>query len=424
VTRQRVRSDVADPALADDGAARIARSERSMPVLRAIRTDFAQRRPLAGLTVAACLHVTAETANLVGTLTAGSASVRLAASNPLSTQDDVAAALAAQQEVAVYARRGVPPDEYHEHLNAAIGPGPDLVIDNGCDLSVALHTDHAELAAGVLAGCEDTPTGVLRLRAMAADGALGYPVVALDDTPTRRLADHRHGTGQSCVDAILRSTNMLLAGRTVVVAGFGSVGRGVAERARGMGSNVVVTEVNPVAALDAVLSGYRVLPMALAAPEADLIVTATGNRDVVRGEHLEQLRSGAVLANAGHFDVEIDVRWLREHAVGVRSPRPAVQEFTLAGGRTVVLLAEGRIANLGAADGNPAAVMDLAFAEQALTVAWLAGRSRLDVGVHRVPADVGAQVATLELDSLGVRMDALSDVQRRYLSAWRQGSWE
>ncbi|GAA1670065.1 adenosylhomocysteinase [Fodinicola feengrottensis] len=423
MSRQRARSDIADPALADQGAARIGRSERSMPVLRAIRAGFAEKRPLTGLTIAACLHVTAETAILVRTLTAGGAQVRLAASNPLSTQDDVAAALAGQPEVTVFARRGVPPTEYHQHVDAAIGAGPALVIDNGCDLSVALHTDHKELAAGVIAGCEDTPTGVLRLRAMAAERALGYPVVALDDTPTRRLADHRHGTGQSCVDAILRSTNILLAGRTVVVAGFGPVGRGVAERVRGMGAMVVVTEVDPVPALDAVLSGYRVLPMTEAAPLADVVVTATGNRDVVRGEHLAALRSGAVLANAGHFDVEIDVRWLREHAVDVRSPRPAVQEFTLPGGATVSLLAEGRIANLGAADGNPPAVMDLAFAEQALTVGWLASRDRLPVGVHRVPSDVGTEIATLELDGLGVRIDDLNADQRRYLSAW-QGSWE
>ena len=410
--------------LATDGEDRIAWADRAMPVLGRIRERFAAERPLDGLRVGACLHVTAETANLVRTLAAGGAEVHLCASNPLSTRDDVAAALAAQG-IAVHAVRGADPAAYRRHVGAVVDAGPHLVLDDGCDLTVALHTGRPELAAQVLAGCEDTPTGVLRLRAMAAAGALAFGVVALDRTPVRRIADHRHGTGQSTLDGILRATNLMLAGRRVVVAGFGPVGRGVAERVRALGASVVVTEVDPVRALDAVLGGFRVMPMREAAPVADLVVTATGNRDVVTGEHLATLRDGAVLANAGHFDVEIDVRWLRAHAVGVRRVRPAAEEFTLPDGRTVVLLAEGRIVNLGAAEGNPPAVMDMAFAEQALTTAWLARHhGGLSPGVHPVPADIGAEVARLELATLGVVLDGLSDTQRRYLSAWETPTWE
>ncbi|MCW2568720.1 MAG: adenosylhomocysteinase [Mycobacterium sp.] len=416
--------EIADPSLAADGAERIAWAERAMPVLRRVRERFATERPLAGLRVGACLHVTAETANLVRTLVAGGAEVHLCASNPLSTRDDVAAALALEHGVTVHAVRGADLERYRRHVGAVVDAAPQLVLDDGCDLVVALHTDRPELARGVLAGCEDTPTGVLRLRAMAGAGALAFGVVALDDTPTRRVADHRHGTGQSTVDGILRATNLLIAGRCVVVAGFGPVGRGIAERMRALGASVVVTEVDPVRALDALLGGYRVMPMAAAAALGDVIVTATGNRDVVTAEHVAVLRDGAVLANAGHFDVEVDVRGLREQAVSVRRVRPAAEEFRLADGRTVVLLAEGRIVNLGAAEGNPPAVMDMAFAEQALTTAWLArNHAGLGPGVHAVPGDIGAEVARLELASLGVALDELSDAQRRYLSAWETPTW-
>jgi adenosylhomocysteinase len=417
--------EVADPALAAEGAERIAWADHAMPVLRRVRARFAVERPLDGLRVAACLHVTAETANLAVTLTAAGAEVHLCASNPLSTRDDVAAALAVQHGVAVHAVHGADPAAYRRHIGAVVDAAPHLVLDNGCDLVVALHTERPELAKRVLAGCEDTPTGVLRLRAMAGAGALAFGVVALDRTPTRRIVDHRHGTGQSTVDGILRATNILLAGRCVVVAGFGPVGRGVAERVRAMGATVVVTEVDPVRALDAVLDGYRVLPMREAAALGDVIVTATGNRDVVTAEHFAVLRDGAVLANAGHFDVEIDVRWLRAEAKSVRRVRPAAEEFLLPGGRTVVLLAEGRIVNLGAAEGNPPAVMDMAFAEQALTAAWLARHhGDLTPGVHAVPADIGAEVARLELAALGVGLDHLTDAQGRYLSAWESPTWE
>jgi adenosylhomocysteinase len=416
--------EIADPSLAAAGADRIAWADRAMPVLRRVRERFTADRPLAGLRVGACLHVTAETANLLRTLAAGGADVHLCASNPLSTRDDVAAALALEHGVAVHAVRGADLAGYRRHVGAVAGAAPQLVLDDGCDLVVALHTDHPERARQVLAGCEDTTTGVLRLRAMAGAGALAFGVVALDDTPLRRIADHRHGTGQSTVDGILRATNLLLAGRCVVVAGYGPVGRGIAERMRALGASVVVTEVDPVRALDALLAGYRVLSMAEAAALGDVIVTATGNRDVVAAEHLAVLRDGAVLANAGHFDVEIDVRRLREEAVSVRRVRPAAEEFRFADGRTVVLLAEGRIVNLGAAEGNPPAVMDMAFAEQALTTAWLArNHAALRPGVHAVPADIGPEVARLELDSLGVRLDRLTDAQRRYLSAWETPTW-
>ena len=416
--------EIADPALAADGEDRIAWADRAMPVLRRVRERFAVERPLEGLRVAACLHVTAETANLARTLAAGGAEVHLCASNPLSTRDDVAAALAVEHGIAVHAFHGADAAAYRRHIGAVVDAGPHLVLDDGCDLVVALHTERPDLAGGVLAGCEDTTTGVLRLRAMAGAGALRFGIVALDDTPTRRIADHRHGTGQSTVDGILRATNLLLAGRCVVVAGFGQVGRGIAERAQALGASVVVTEVDPVRALDALLGGYRVMPMVEAAAIGDVIVTATGNRDVVTAPHFGVLRDGVVLANAGHFDVEIDVRWLRAHAAAVRRVRPAAEEFRLPDGRTVVLLAEGRIVNLGAAEGNPPAVMDMAFAEQALTTAWLARHhGELTPGVHAVPADIGAEVARLELAALGVGLDRLSDAQRRYLSAWETPTW-
>jgi adenosylhomocysteinase len=417
--------EVADPALAAEGAERIAWAEHAMPVLRRVRALFAAERPLAGLRVGACLHVTAETANLAVTLVAGGAEVHLCASNPLSTRDEVAAALAVEHGVAVHAVHGADATAYRRHIGAVADAGPHLVLDNGCDLAVALHTGRPELAEQVLAGCEDTPTGVLRLRAMAAAGALAFGVVALDHTPTRRIVDHRHGTGQSTVDGILRATNILLAGRCVVVAGFGPVGHGIAERARAMGATVVVTEVDPVRALDAVLDGYRVLPMRDAAALGDVIVTATGNRDVVAAEHLDLLRDGVVLANAGHFDVEIDVRALRAAAQEIRRVRPAAEEIRLPDGRRVVLLAEGRIVNLGAAEGNPPAVMDMAFAEQALTTAWLARHhAELAPGVHAVPGNIGAEVARLELAALGVALDSLTGAQRRYLSAWESPTWE
>jgi adenosylhomocysteinase len=412
-------SDVADRALAPAGARRVDYAERTMPVLAHLRERLAGATPFAGLRVAACMHVTAETAALVRALRTGGAVVALAASNPLSTQDDVAAALAAEPGVSVQARHGVDRAGYLHHLEAVLETRPQLVLDDGLDLLDLLHTRRTDLLEGVRAGCEETTTGVLRLRQMAAAGALRLPVVAVNDTPVQRLVANRHGTGQSTVDALLRATGLLLAGSTVVVAGYGWCGSGIAVRCRGLGARVVVTEVDPVRGLAAVLDGHLVLPMAEAAPLADVVVTATGDRDVVAAEHLDLLRDGAVLANAGHFDVEIDVGALERAAVGVfRQVRPLVDAYELADGRQVLLLAQGRLVNLAGADGHPASVMDVSFALQALVLEHLAGAA-LEVGVHEVPAHLDAEVARRALAALGARLDELSPAQVRYLSSWR-----
>jgi adenosylhomocysteinase len=414
--------DVADLALAADGQQRIDFADRTMPVLAAIRRRFATEKPLEGVRIAACLHVTAETANLVRTLVAGGAQVTLAASNPLSTQDDTAAALV-REGVAVFARSGVDLAGYYAHIESALAIEPDLVLDDGCDLVNMLHTTRTDLAHRVRAGCEETTTGVIRLREMARAGVLRFPVVAVNDTPAKRLLDNRYGTGQSTFDAILRSTNTLIAGRVVVVAGYGSCGQGVASRARGLGAQVVVTEVDPIRALDATMDGFRVLPMADAAPIGNVFITVTGNRDVIRAEHLELMRDGAILANAGHFDVEVDVRALHDLADERRRVRPHTDEFTMPDGRRLLLLAEGRVVNLAAAEGHPAAVMDVAFADQALTAEWLVGAAAdLAPGVYDVPSEIDARVATLTLLSIGVSLDTLSQDQQDYLRSWQYGS--
>ena len=414
-------SDITDPGLAEAGRARIGWAQRGMPVLRLISERFAAARPFTGLTVAACLHVTAETAGLVNALRAGGARVFLAASNPLSTQDDVAAALATSGAATVFARAGVDRLTYDEHIHRVIDAGPDLVVDDGGDLVNTLHAERPEQLAAVRGGCESTATGVVRLRRMADEGALAFPMVAADATTTRRMFDNTCGTGQSVIDGVLRATNTLLAGRVVVVAGYGASGRGIAEAARGLGAQVIVTEVDPVRALEAVLAGFRVLPMAEAAPEGELFITATGSRDVITGEHLPALRDGAILANAGHFDVEIDVRALAEAAVKVtRDVRPHTDEYLLADGRRLLLLAEGRVVNLVAAEGNPPQVMDVSFAGQALVLGWLAaGETGLPPGVHAVPADIDDQIARLTLESAGARIDALTPAQQEYLNSWR-----
>jgi len=416
-------SDIADPGLALAGRPGIAWAERGMPVLGMLRSSFARQQPFAGLSVAACLHVTAETAILVRTLTAGGAHVQLAASNPLSTQDDIAAALAAEPAVTVHARSGVDRGTYYEHIHRALDCSPDLVLDDGGDLVNALHEDRPELRAAVRGGCEATSTGAARLRRMAAAGSLGFAMVAADASATRRMIDHKYGTGQSVLDGILRATNTLLAGKTVVVAGFGPCGSGVAERARGLGAQVIVTEVDPVRALEAIMQGFRVMPMAEAAPLGELFVTATGSRDVVGAGELAAMRDGAILANAGHFDVEVDMQALSGLALRVNPGiRPHADEYVLADGRRLILLAEGRVVNLVAAEGNPAAVMDTSFAVQALALAWLAGGDARPAAVYEVPASIDAEVASLTLASLGTRIDQLSDAQQRYLESWRQES--
>jgi adenosylhomocysteinase len=417
-------SDISDPGLAGGGRSRIAWAERAMPVLGMVRAAATAEQPFAGLAVAACLHITAETAGLVSLITAGGGRVHLAASNPLSTQDDIAAALAAGPGVTVFARSGVDRDTYYEHIHRALDCGPDLVIDDGCDLVNTLHAQRPELLAGVRGGCESTTTGVARLRRMAADGILAFPMVAADASATRRMFDNFCGTGQSAIDGIIRATNTLLAGKVVVVAGYGPCGRGIAERASGLGARVIVTEVDPVRALDAIMRGFRVLPMAAAAPLGEVFVTATGSRDVIGADHMAAMRDGAILANAGHFDVEVDVRGLADLAVMMHpGVRPHADEYVLADGRRLILLADGRVVNLVAGEGNPADVMDISFAVQALALVWLAeGQHELAAGVHEVPAAIDARVARLALASLDAEIDVLTPEQHDYLESWRQGS--
>jgi adenosylhomocysteinase len=403
-----------------------------MPLMAGLMQRFADQRPFEGLAIAACLHVTAETAMMVRLLRAGGAAVSLAASNPLSTQDDIAAALAVRYGTAVFAWAGVDRRGYYRHIERALTEepnGPDLVIDDGGDLINTLHTRAAAALAKVRGGCESTTTGVIRLRRMAAEGALAFPVVAAHDTAVKRLVEGTCGTGQSVIDGILRATNTLLAGKTVVVAGFGASGRGVAERARGFGAQVIVTEIDPVRALDASLRGFRVLPMAQAAPLGEVFVTVTGSCDVIGAEHMAVMRDGAIVANAGHFDTEIDVRALAGLAVAVHQDvRPHVDAYDLGAGRTVLLLAEGRVVNLVAAEGHPPEVMDLAFGIEALALAWLAGAvsgktgDKLPAGVHEVPADIDAEAARLVLAAAGTSIDALTPAQQAYLESWRIGS--
>ena len=418
----------ADAELAESGARRISYSQRSMPLLEALAARFRADRPFDGMTVAACLHVTAETAVLARTLRAGGAQVALAASNPLSTQDDIAAALAAGDGVAVFARAGVDRRTYYEHIALALGAagatGPDLVIDDGGDLMNTLHTERADVLDRVRGGCEGTTTGVLRLRRMAAEGALAFPVIAASDTPVKRLVDNTRGTGQSVIDGLLRASGVMLAGKTVVVAGYGACGTGIAECARGLGARVLVTEVDPVRALDAVLRGFRVLTLAEAAPIGEVFITATGTAEVITAEHMAVMRDGAILANAGHFDVEIDVRGLEALAAVVHPDvRPHTDMFELPDGRRLLLLAEGRVVNLVAADGHPPEVMDLAFGIEALALAWLAGNAeKLTPDVHPVPPDIDAEAARLVLAALGADIDSLTPAQRAYLASWHLGS--
>ena len=424
--RPAARRQASVPGLAELGDGRISYSERMMPLLAALNSRFSEDKPFAGLSVAACLHVTAETAVFIRALRAGGARVALAASNPLSTQDDIVAALGAD-EVAVFAHSGVDRDTYYRHIEQALdaaGPGPDLVIDDGGDLVSTLHTERPALLDRVRGGCEGTTTGVLRLRRMAADAALAFPVIAASDTPVTRIVDNTHGTAQSVMDGLLRASGVLLAGKTVVIAGFGACGAGIAESCRAVGAQVVITEVDPVRALDAVLRGFRVLPIAAAAPIGEVFITATGSTEVITAEHLAVMRDGAILANAGHFDVEIDVRALAAMAVAVDTDvRPHADAYELPDGRRVLLLAEGRVVNLVAADGHPPEVMDLAFGIEALALAWLAGSAeKLPPGVHRVPADIDAEAARLVLAALGARLDTLTEAQRSYRDSWHLGS--
>jgi adenosylhomocysteinase len=417
-------SDIRDPALAPAGRERIEWAAGEMQVLAQIRERFDKERPLAGIKVAACLHVTTETANLMETLAAGGAEVLLAASNPLSTQDDVAAALTEQSGIETFAIKGEDNDTYYKHLNAVLDLQPQITMDDGADLVNVLHTQRADQLTHVLGGTEETTTGVIRLRAMAGDGALAYPIVSVNDADTKHLFDNRFGTGQSTMDAIMRSTNRLIAGRTVVVVGYGMCGRGVASRARGLGAHVMIAEVDPTAALEALMEGYRVMPLRDAARIGDLFITVTGDTSVIRREHMELMRDGALMANSGHFDVEIDKGALRELATGgVRRLRESVDEYTLADGRRLHLLGEGRLVNLAAAEGHPAAVMDMSFANQALSVEWVVkNHADLERRVYPVPPEIDTEVARLKLRAMGVEIDTLTDEQERYLRSWDQGT--
>jgi adenosylhomocysteinase len=417
-------ADIKDPALAREGRERIEWAAGEMPVLAQIKERFEKEQPLQGIRIAACLHVTTETANLMETLAAGGAEVLLAASNPLSTQDDVAAALTEQSGIETFAIKGEDNDIYYKHLNAILDLHPQVTMDDGADLVHVLHTQRADQLTDVLGGTEETTTGVIRLRAMAADGALAYPIVSVNDADTKHLFDNRFGTGQSTMDAVMRATNRLIAGRTVVVAGYGMCGRGVSSRARGLGAHVIVTEVDPTAALEAVMEGYRVLPMREAARIGDLFITVTGDTSVIRREHLELMKDGAIVANSGHFDVEIDKHALAELGVGgVRRLRVSVDEYTLADGRRINLLGEGRLVNLAAAEGHPAAVMDMSFANQALSVEWMVKHhADLEKRVYPVPVEIDKEVARLKLRAMDVEIDTLTEEQDRYLHSWQQGT--
>ena len=415
--------DVRDKALAAEGLRRIAWAEREMPVLRRIRERFTTEQPLRDRRIAACLHVTTETASLILTLRAGGAQVMLCASNPLSTQDDVAAALATEYGIGVFAIRGEDRETYYRHIHQALALKPHITMDDGADLVSSLHRDRTELLDGVVGGTEETTTGVIRLRAMAKDGSLRYPIIAVNDAQTKHLFDNRYGTGQSTIDGLLRATNILLAGRAFVVCGYGSCGRGLAMRARGMGARVIVTEVSPLHALEAVMDGYQVLPMAEAARLGEIFITVTGNTGVLRPEHFAVMRDGAILANSGHFNVEIDIPALETMAASRRPAREHVEEYALKDGRRLYLLAEGRLLNLAAAEGHPAAVMDMSFANQALSAAHLAASGgKLEKTVHTVPRSIDEAVARLKLEAMGVAVDTLTEAQRAYLESWREGT--
>jgi adenosylhomocysteinase len=418
-----VPADIADPSLAPQGLRRIEWAAREMPVLRKIRERFEREQPLRGIRMACCLHVTTETANLVLTLKAGGAEVRLCASNPLSTQDDVAAALVTEYGIPVFAICGEDSKTYYRHIHQALEHRPQLTMDDGADLVATIHKERRELLGTVVGGTEETTTGVIRLRAMAADGALGYPIVAVNESATKHLFDNRYGTGQSTIDGIIRATNVLLAGKVFVVAGYGWCGRGVALRARGMGAQVVVTEVDPVKALEAVMDGFRVMPMAEAAPIGDIFVTLTGDCNVIDRQHLEAMKDGAIVANSGHFDNEINVRALAAMAESVRRIRDHVDEYRLGDGRRIYLLGEGRLVNLAAAEGHPAAVMDMSFANQALASEWIAQHhAQLEKQVYSLPKELDEEIARLKLDAMGVRIDTLTEEQRRYLASWQEGT--
>ena len=417
--------DIKDRELAGDGKRRIDWADRFMPVLRLIRQRFEQERPLEGVKLSACLHVTTETANLVRALKAGGAEVVLCASNPLSTQDDVAASLVVHDGIPVYAIKGEDTETYYQHINEAVNFQPAITMDDGADLVSRLHAEDANptYLESVLAGTEETTTGVIRLKSMATEGVLRYPIIAVNDAKTKHFFDNRYGTGQSTLDGIIRATNLLIAGTTIAVAGYGWCGRGFADRARGLGANVIVTEVDPLNALEAVMDGFRVLPMIQAVAEADLIVTLTGNIHVLRREHFEAMKDGAIICNSGHFNVEINIPDLKDLSTEVRTTREFVEEYSLKDGRKLYLLGEGRLINLASAEGHPASVMDMSFANQALSAEYVVkNHEQMENRVYDVPEELDASIASLKLNALGVAIDDLTDEQQTYLNSWTMGT--
>ena len=422
-TRPEVRGDIADIGLADAGALKIEWADRQMPVLAGIRERFATARPFEGWRISACLHVTAETANLMRTLAAGGADAVLCSSNPLSTQDDVAASLVAHHGIPTSAIKGEDRDSYYAHIAAALDHAPQVTMDDGADLVSELHTRRRELLGDVVGGTEETTTGVIRLRAMAKAGALGYPIVAVNEALTKHLFDNRYGTGQSAIDGILRATNILFAGATVVVGGYGWVGRGIATRAHGMGSNVVVVEVDPIRALEAAMDGFRVMSAGEAARIGDVFISATGNLNVWGGQHFPDMRDGAILANAGHFNDEFELGALESQATSSREVRPFTREYLMPDGRRIYVLADGRLVNLGAAEGHPAMVMDMSFANQALGLEWMrANVTTLEPAVYGIPEDIDREVARLKLVSMGIGIEPMTPEQKAYSESWESGT--
>ncbi len=415
--------DIKDPKLAEGGRRRIDWAEREMPVLRLIRERFAKERPLKGIRMSACLHVTTETANLAQTLHLGGADLVITASNPLSTQDDVAAALVNIYEVPTFAIKGEDNVTYYKHIQAALDHKPHITMDDGADLVSTLHKERRELLEGVMGGTEETTTGVIRLRAMAADGALRFPVIAVNDAQTKHFFDNRYGTGQSTIDGIVRATNVLLAGKVFVIAGYGWCGRGLANRARGMGANVVITEIDPLPALEAVMDGFRVLKMSEAAKIGDIFVTVTGDLNVIDKQHFEVMKDGALVANSGHFNVEINIPELEKMSKEKRLVRPFVDQYVMEDDRRINLLGEGRLINLAAAEGHPASVMDMSFANQALSVEYMVKNAdKLENKVYSVPDDIDREIARLKLNAMGVKIDKLTPAQEKYLNSWEEGT--
>ena len=415
--------DVKDLSLADAGKARIEWADADMPVLASIRERFEAEKPLDGLRVSACLHVTTETANLMRTLKAGGADIVLCASNPLSTQDDVAAALVEHYGIATYAIKGEDTETYYSHIDSAIAFKPQMTMDDGADVVGRIHAEQPEMLEHIIGGTEETTTGVIRLAAMAADGALKYPIMAVNEAKTKHLFDNRYGTSQSTLDGVIRATNRLIAGRTVVVSGYGWCGRGIASRAVGMGASVIVLEVDPMKALEAVMEGYRVMPAVDAAKECDIWITVTGDLNVIDSDSFAAMKDGAIICNSGHFNAEINIPSLREMAVSTREVRPLVDEFTLADGRRIYLLAEGRLVNLSCAEGHPANVMDMSFANQALAAEYMVANCKdMAPGVYDVPEDIDNGIAKLKLETLGVKIDTLTPEQAKYLASWSEGT--